>query len=282
MSITKEKTMPNLRSIQQKTKGQRRGFITNLFSPGDIGNDLKPFVLLDHVKLDMNESFGFPFHPHSGIATVTYELDVDVAYTDTEGREGVLKAQGMEWMNAGGGAWHRGTILAKGHVTGFQLWLALPPGIEDGPSESLYIAPADVPQVGSVKVLLGEYEGVHSPLKTPSSVNYFDLHLKKSQFFNFSIPPDHRVAWVFVYEGSAVVNQTITQKELLVLGTSGDLEIKGESDCRLLIGTAVPHPYPLINGGSSVHTNKVSLIRGHQKIAEIGQRLQNEGKILEN
>ncbi len=70
-------------------------------------------------------------------ATLTYQLDADVAYEDTDGQ--------------------------KGRVPG------------------LYIEPSRVPQVGPVRVLLGEYEGHTSPIPAPSPVVYLDVVLAQGQ-----------------------------------------------------------------------------------------------------
>lgn len=53
---------------------------------------------------------GFGWHPHSGIATLTYQLNADTQYEDTAGQKGLVAATGLEWMRAGGGTWHQGFI----------------------------------------------------------------------------------------------------------------------------------------------------------------------------
>jgi redox-sensitive bicupin YhaK (pirin superfamily) len=96
---------------------------------------------------------GFPFHPHSGIATLTYVRDADGTYEDTTGKSGVLRAGGLEWMMSGGGVWHRGGVLPNTtHLHGFQLWVAMPPSHEEAPAESHYIPPEEVPLVDGVRV----------------------------------------------------------------------------------------------------------------------------------
>src|SRR4051812_10096232 len=119
--------MKHLRRIESRTTGLQRDGITRLVNPGDIGQRLKPFVFLDFLNLVLSGDFGFEFHPHSGIATLTYQIDTEVDYIDTEGEKGTLKPMGLEWMQSGGGAWHKGTLKGYGKATGFQLWIALPP-----------------------------------------------------------------------------------------------------------------------------------------------------------
>jgi redox-sensitive bicupin YhaK (pirin superfamily) len=74
--------------------GSKHGPITRLISPNDLGERLKPFIFLDYFNARIEPGFGFPMHPHSGIATLTWQPDTDVEYEDTTGQKGVLKAGG--------------------------------------------------------------------------------------------------------------------------------------------------------------------------------------------
>jgi len=127
------------RRIEGRTRGQQHGFIRRMVSPGDpISERIKPFVFLDCIDAPVADGAGFGWHPHSGIATLTYALDADLAYEDTAGQEGLVKATGLEWMRAGGGTWHQGRLHPLGPtVTSFQLWLALPPELESGLAEGV-------------------------------------------------------------------------------------------------------------------------------------------------
>jgi len=68
-----------------------------------------------------------------------------------------LPAGGIEWMRAGGGVWHGGGTGESGRTRGFQLWIALPPELELGTSESVYLSPEVIPHDGPARVLLGSY-----------------------------------------------------------------------------------------------------------------------------
>ena len=49
-------------------------------------------------------------------------------------------------------------------------------------------------------------------------------------------------------------------------------------DTGFILGSAVKHPHDLVLGMYSVHTSKQALDKGEAKIAEIGKRLQAEGR----
>lgn len=261
--------------IVSRHRGRAHGFIERLVSPGDLGEQLKPFVFLDHLHGDIPQGAGFGWHPHSGIATLTYQLDADTLYEDTTGQRGRVEATGLEWMRAGGGTWHRGTIQPAGaRAEGFQLWIALPPTLESGPSVGIYVRPADVPQVGNARVLLGEYQGQTCPIPVPSPLRYLDVVLAAGERWTLPVPAEHDVAWLLVYRGEARVAGEPTADELAVLGGAGELALEATTPARVLIGTARRHAHALVLGTHSVHTSPEALARGVAKIDEVGHELQ--------
>src|SRR4051812_18340928 len=168
----------NLRRVVYASRGGGDGPITRLFSPGDLGQLLKPFVFLDYAVLPATGAPLFGMHPHSGIATITLALTGSLAYEDTTGKAGVLPAGGVEWMRAGAGVWHDGRVEHGEPVQGFQLWLALPAHLEMAPAESQYIGPEIVQHEGPVTVVLGQYGTARSVIRSPDGVNYFKVDLE--------------------------------------------------------------------------------------------------------
>src|SRR5438132_9970030 len=168
-----------VREIIYRTSGQTHGPITRLMSPSDLGELLKPFVFLDLAGFDGRYApvpMGFGWHPHSGIATVTVMIEGAVRYAETTGNEGVLPAGGVEWMRASGGVWHTGQP-EPGRVRAFQLWVALPPELENATFASRYVDPRDVPVEGNVRVILGNYGAAQSPIAAPP-MTYLHVYLK--------------------------------------------------------------------------------------------------------
>jgi len=272
--------MTNTRTIEQLHRGRNQGVIRRLISPEDLGQRLKPFVFLDYIHAELEKDFGFGFHPHSGIATLTYQQGADVLYEDTAGQKNLVRSGGLEWMQAGGGVWHKAVLQPHKTVTGFQLWVTLPPGIEDGASLGLYIPPETVPFVDNVKVLLGEYDHSSSSIPTPYSINYFDLVLPQEKTWSYQPPVDHRVAWCFPYEGKIAVGNATIADELVVFDESdGQISFKAITKAKVLIGTAVKHDYPMILGYSSIHTNSASLKESLKRIDVLGAELRLQGRI---
>ena len=270
------------RCIMARTRGQQHGFIRRMVSPGDpISERIKPFVFLDFIDAPVADGTGFGWHPHSGIATLTNALNADVAYEVTAGQNGVVKATGLEWMRAGCGTWHQGRLHPHGPtVTAFQLWLALPPELENGPAEGVYVAPESVPLQGPVRVLLGQYGESSHPIAPPSPLQYLDVALAPDESWTLQPPRGHSVAWVFVYRGEALINGDPVGDELVALEPGdGDVVVKAVEPCRLLVGSAALHDHRLVLGSHSVHTSRQALAKGEMEITRVGQELRASGRV---
>jgi redox-sensitive bicupin YhaK (pirin superfamily) len=273
-------TQSPLSRIARRTRGQTHGPITRLMSPSDFGRLLKPFVFLDLID-DQGKPFsGFGLHPHSGIATLTYIAEGSVRYEDTNGATGLLSAGGLEWMRAGGGVWHGGGAGEPGRTRGFQLWIALPPELELGPSQSIYLAPDVVPHAGPARVLLGSYGTATSSIQTPSPTNYLAVSLKAGERWSYQPSAGHTVLWTALGAGSVLVPDELHQGELVAFkASSAAIEFEAQSDAEFVLGSAVPHDYDLVLGSHSVHTTTVELREAEARISEIQARLIQQGRL---
>jgi redox-sensitive bicupin YhaK (pirin superfamily) len=268
------------RTIIRRTRGNRHGPVTRLMSPGDLGQLLKPFVFLDLFDMDTASFPGIGLHPHSGIATVTYLFEGSVRYEDTSGATGVLRAGGVEWFKAGGGAWHGGGPGDSGRFRGFQLWLALPPEQELGPVETVYLPPDAVAHDGPARVLVGTHGTATSSLKAPASLNYLAVRLRAGEFWRYQPAIDHTVGWVALSTGRLFVPERVEAGELAIFESSADaIDFRADADTEFVLGSAAPHTHDLVLGQHSVHSSPAMLRAAEQRLTEIQHRLQHEGRL---
>jgi redox-sensitive bicupin YhaK (pirin superfamily) len=261
---------PAARRIVQRTTGQKHGPITRLISPGDLGQTLKPFVFLDLFDSGTVAPKGFGTHPHSGIATLTWLMRGSVQYTDSSGREGMLLAGGMEWMHAGGGAWHAGTPGKGQPMRAFQLWLALPPALESTPAVSVYVAADSVPREGPARVLLGSYGAANSSIKAPASITYLAVVLKAGERWRFEPPADHKTAWLAVASGILQAPERLPAGTMAIFEeSSAAIVCVAETDVEFVVASAVKHPHELVLGRYSVHTSVGALQAGEERIRQL-------------
>jgi redox-sensitive bicupin YhaK (pirin superfamily) len=280
MSIATALALEPSRAIIHRSSGRSHGAITRLMSPNDLGEMLKPFVFLD---LFDNGGAVFPtfgLHPHSGLATLTYMAEGSVRYEDTTGATGLLRAGGIEWMRAGKGVWHAGGAGDPGRTRGFQLWVALPPHLELGPSESVYQGAADIPLAGSARVLLGAYNGVKSAIDAPSPINYLAVALKAGEHWRYQPPKGHSVLWLAVGKGRLHAPDALEHGEIVVFAPgAAAVDFVAMADAEFVIGSAVPHPHDLVLGYYSVHTSAEAMVAGEAQIQAIRHTLVEQGRL---
>ena len=268
------------RKIVRRTRGNRRGPVTRLMSPSDLGQLLKPFVFLDLFDMDTASFPGIGLHPHSGIATVSYLFEGSVRYEDTSGARGVLMARGVEWFKAGGGAWHGGGPGDTGRTRGFQLWLALPPEQELGPVETVYLTPDAVARDGPARVLVGAHGEATSSISAPVSLNYLAVRLRVGESWRYHPGRDHTVGWASLSTGRLRVPETVEAGELAIFEPSNDaIDFHAEADTEFVVGSAPPHAHDLVLGHYSVHTSPATLRAGERRLSEIQRRLKSEGRL---
>lgn len=268
------------RRVTYRTRGQAQGPITRLVSPSHVGEFIKPFVFLDYFDLDPRHSPAIGFHPHSGIATVTLLLKGQISYEETSGTKGMIEAGGVEWMRAAGGVWHTGGAAGAERAKGYQLWIALPPEMESMEAEAQYLERQEFQSAGPARVILGRYGESASKVSAPPTINYLEVVLKKGEQWRYQPPEHHTVAWIAVHEGRLAAPASVDRGDLVVFEESNRaLEFEAQEDAAFVLGSAVKHPHELVLGYYSVHTHKQALEKGEAKIAEIGQRLQAEGRL---
>ena len=279
MTVSLGKGRRQERRIAHRTRGTGRGSITRLMSPSDLGQVAKPFVFLDLFDAEGAESDEDGMHPHSGIATVTFLMRGSIRYVDTEGRRGEVPTLGMEWMKAGGGAWHGGGMGPKG-AKGFQLWIALPAASERDETQSIYLAPEAVRREGPARVLLGTHGATASAIPPPSPLNYLFVQLRSGERWHYEPPKGHKVGWLAVGSGDVHASEPLRSGDLALYEPSETaIEVEARSDAEIVLGSAVPHPHELSLGMYSVHTSSEALRAAESRIAQIQRRLIAQGRL---
>jgi len=272
------------RRISRRTRGHSHGPITRLMSPSDLGEVIKPFVFLDIFSMDLRGPAGprMPIHPHSGIATVTVLTQGQMHFEDPDAGSGTLGYGAVEWMRAGGGVWHGQEMSPADvpRVQGFQLWLALPPELENSQPQSRYIEADAMRRAGPAVVIVGEYEGVRSPVPAWGGVNYLLVTLAPGEAWTYQPPPGHSVGWMAVASGAVMTGAPVSAGEMAVFEDGESpiaLQNAGDAVAVFVFGSAVPHRHDLHLGNYSVHTTAQALETGERRIAELRRKMLTEG-----
>jgi len=232
--------------------------------------DLDPFLMLDDFRSDTPAHFlkGFPWHPHRGIETITYVLRGDVEHGDSMGNRGVISSGDVQWMTAGSGIIHQEMPKgdAQGSMHGFQLWANLPARQKMMPPRYRGITAAQIPEVElpsgvRVKIIAGELNGVRGPMEEiVIDPEYLDCAVPPGVEFVHPTRPGY-TAFIYVIDGTGVVNGGAVQNRTLVLFADGDeLAAKaGEQGLRFLLLTGKPLGEPVAWRGPIVMNTQEEL-----------------------
>jgi redox-sensitive bicupin YhaK (pirin superfamily) len=164
-------------------------------------------------------------------------------------------------------------------VRAFQLWVALPPELENAQFASRYVLPKDVPDAGPARVILGAYGGVQSPIDAPP-MTYLSVSLGPGERWTYQPPAGHTVAWVAVHQGALRTSATIPGGEIAIFEPSEEpIDFQADGRTELVLGSAAKHPHELVLGNYSVHTSAAALARGENEIRRIGRELRANGTI---
>lgn len=270
------------RSVIKRTRGFGHGPIVRLMSPSDFGQILKPFVFLDLFSMRAEQMGRMPIHPHSGIATVTVITEGNVRFEDADSGIGLIGYGGVEWMRAGGGVWHGQEMSAgtSAAIRGFQLWVALSPEFENGPTDSQYIEASQIPTAGPATVIVGSYGGERSPVRSPEGFTYLLVTLKPGETWEFHPPEGQGVAFLAMSRGTVAIPDVIEEGELAAITPGGGtltIAAIGKDPAVFVLGAAKAHNHELHLGNYSVHTSTDALAAGESRIAELGRALQKAG-----
>ncbi len=235
---------------------------------------LDPFLLLDLFESDKPQDYigGFPDHPHRGFETVTYMLAGKMRHKDSMGNEGVIEANGVQWMTAGSGIIHSEMPEQEdGLLKGFQLWVNLPqehkmtsPGYQEFGADSIPVEKLDngtLIRVISGKTNAGTVGPVKNAFVTPT---YLHVTLTSGNVFEQSIDADQNVMLVPISGDLLVGNekQALPERTLGVLGDGTGIHLEaGESDSEFLLIAGKPLNESVARGGPFVMNTQDELVQ---------------------
>ncbi|AZO42282.1 pirin family protein [Mesorhizobium sp. M7D.F.Ca.US.005.01.1.1] len=198
-----------------------------------------PFIFFDRMGpaiLRAGQALDVRPHPHIGLSTVTYLFDGKIRHRDSLGTEMVIQPGDVNLMTAGRGIVHsertpeelRGAPMS---ISGLQTWLALPDGKEEVAPVFENTAALQLPEIDaegvSGRVVIGDFQGLRSPVRADSETLYADLRLAPGA--SVKIPADAEERAIYTLEGEVSISGDVFPAERLLVFRPGD-EIVVSSD----------------------------------------------------
>ena len=206
-----------------------------------------PFVFFDRMGpaiIRGTDALDVKPHPHIGLSTVTYLFDGEIKHRDSLGTELVIRPGDVNLMTAGRGIVHseRTPENLRGHphsMSGLQTWLALPEHLEEMEPEFAHTARQDMPLIDETlakgRVVLGNFAGLKSPVKTFSDTVYVDVTLEPGGSIPFSSQHEERAVYILSGELD-VAGDIFAADQLLTFRPGDEITLKaGERGCHVML-----------------------------------------------
>lgn len=258
--------------------------VRTLFSYATFGEELSPFLLLDHAgpaKFPPTKGArGVGFHPHRGFETVTIVYQGELEHRDSAGNSGRIGPGDVQWMTAASGVLHeekhsRDFSRQGGTLHMVQLWVNLKAKDKMSPPRYQTLLDRDIPVstlpdgAGTLRVIAGEFDGTKGPARTWTPMQVWDLRLKAEHRLELD-SPNGNTTIAAVLSGRAVFNgETEAGEEDLALfdrkGTG--IEVTAKSDAMLLILSGQPIEEPIVGQGPFVMNSETEIRQAYVDFA---------------
>ena len=227
------------------------GFKVHRTLPSKPRTMVGPFIFFDQMgpaRLAPGQGIDVRPHPHINLATVTYLFDGAIDHRDSLGTVQRIEPGAVNLMTAGRGIAHSerspGDERAAGaSLDGIQTWIALPqakeevdPAFEHVPAEQLPELNADGIQM---KLIMGEWEGLSSPVIQHSPTIYAALHLAPGAAMLINHEADERA--LYLLEGDATVDGSPILPQHMTLLAPGIIPmLTSQGGARLMLCGGAP------------------------------------------
>jgi redox-sensitive bicupin YhaK (pirin superfamily) len=191
-----------------------------------------PFIFFDRMGpaiLRAGQALDVRPHPHIGLSTVTYLFDGKVRHRDSLGTEMVIEPGDVNLMTAGRGIVHserspeelRGGPLS---ISGLQTWLALPEDKEEMAPVFDNTPRGDLPDFSyqgvTGRVVIGDFDGMRSPVRTTSDTLYVDVRLDAGA--GVDLPAEVEERAIYVLDGTVTIAGDRFPSDRLLVFRPGD------------------------------------------------------------
>lgn len=181
------------------------GFRASTLRGGEGATSIDPFLGVDHAYMSAPT---FQPHPHAGFSAVSYlfeDSQTGILNRDSRGTHNLIQPGGLHWTAAGRGIVHEEIpAQADKMVHMLQIFVNLADHKQSAEPFALSIAPKEVPFVkragATIRVPLGSYGDVISPLQAPTVVTLLDVSLDAGAEVSIPIPAGNN-AFVIPIQG---------------------------------------------------------------------------------
>jgi redox-sensitive bicupin YhaK (pirin superfamily) len=205
------------RVVAAQAQGNGRAFSVRAIKLDQLGRQVSPILVLDEFRVSGRP---FPPHPHAGFSAVTYVFEDspgDLRTRDSLGHDVVTGAGGIVWTQAGSGLIHEEVPAdSNRELHAIQIFVNLSSKNKLAYPQMLRLQAGDVPEWRNaaddrVRVVVGSFEGILSPLVPAEPFNLLDVDLRSEISFT---QQNSQNALVYVLEGGFILRADGHEQEL--------------------------------------------------------------------
>ena len=207
-----------------------------------------PFTFIDHmgpVALGNGKYMDVDQHPHTGLSTLTYLFEGEIAHKDSTGANQIITPGDVGFMTSGKAVTHTERTpaqLRNGNgftMHGYQVWVALPKELEDMEPNFQFIPKEELPswKDGQTQYTLvaGTGFGRQSPLKVHSPLFMLKIESPEEQTIKINGELEGEIA-IVVVTGSVFEKDTeIKAGQMLISKTEDHCDIHVSKNTQLLL-----------------------------------------------
>jgi redox-sensitive bicupin YhaK (pirin superfamily) len=207
-------------------------------------------------------------------------IDGSLPLRDSRDAPVTLEAGGMEWICSGSGIWHGGPVTVSGLSRGFQMWVSLPPQFELTEPSEQFLLPDELPEAGRVRILLGRYGELQSPIDAPWPITYLHVRLSAGEGWHYEPPRDHDVLWIAVHSGSLELAAAVEAGEIVIFEEGSQaVDFLAHGDCEFILGSALRSSHDLVESSGSLNTSVDALQRAQVQIGRLAEALRKQSRL---
>ncbi|MES2826503.1 MAG: pirin-like C-terminal cupin domain-containing protein [Bacteroidota bacterium] len=220
-----------------------------------------PFLIFGEFY---NDRSVFGPHPHAGVSVMTYILPDSIGSflnRDSLGDRSIIDPGGMHVSQTGTGIFHDElpeTVGIECHA--FQIWINHSEKDRFAEPKSFHLSSKEVPvwlnDNMSLRVLLGSYQTLISPVELLTQTLLFDVTLQANSSVEFHT---QQMAFVYLISGGIHIDgQEVNARGVVTFEEKGDKIMISTADepANFMLASGTPFKEPMVNGGHFVMTTQ--------------------------
>ena len=205
-------------TVQLQRMNIGSGFRAFSVRGGEMAAPIDPFLGVDHAWMSTST---FKPHPHAGFSAVSYlflDSETGVNNRDSLGNRNRIQPGGLHWTAAGRGVVHDEVPAETGKtVHMLQIFVNLAADQQDAEAFALSIEPQDVPTLqlpgAKIRVPLGRFGDLRSPLRPPTDVLLLDISLDDGAELSVPVPAGYNAFLMPIFGRLEIDGQSFDANE---------------------------------------------------------------------